>query len=80
VVADRIHVQVRAGEELDGRPYAMRIIRIEPEWLFEQLAHRRQVAVAGEAEPVGEPAPLGEKAHEFAREWGIRAALENHAA
>ena len=44
-----------------------------------QLAHRRQKAVAGEIEPVGEPAVLGEEADEVLGERGLPPSLKTTA-
>ena len=72
VVAD-IHVhQVLPGQDLDRRTHAVRVARVEPERLVDQLAHRRQVAIAGEIQPVGEPAFLGEEADEVLGERRVR--------
>ena len=48
--------------------------------LLDQLAHRRQDAVAGEVEPMGEPALAGEEADELLGGGGVAAGLEDHGA
>ncbi len=46
----------------------------------EQLRHRRQHALAGEVEIVGEPALADQEAHEFLGVVDVAAVLENHGA
>jgi hypothetical protein len=58
----------------------VRIGRIEPERLLDQLAHRRHETVAGEVQPVGKPAFLGEEAHESSSKFRVLAGFENHRA
>jgi hypothetical protein len=58
-----VHVhQVGMGHDLDRRAHPVRIARIEPEGLVDQLANRGQVVVAGEIQPMGEPALLSKEA------------------
>ena len=68
---------MRPGQDLDGRADAVRIARVQPERLLDQLAHRRQPLVAGEVETVGEPAFLGQEADELDGEPRISAGLED---
>ena len=78
MVAD-VHVhQLWLGQDLDRRTHAVRVARIEPERLLDQLAHRRYEAVAGEVQPMGEPTFLGEEAHEVLGERRAPAGLEDH--
>ena len=49
----------------------MRVARVEPERLLEQLRHRRQEAVAGEVEIVGEPALVDQEADELLGEGDV---------
>jgi hypothetical protein len=69
-----------AGQRLDRRPHPVRIVRIQPERLVDELAHWRQEAIAGECQPVREPAALGEEADEVAGECRIAAGLVGGAA
>ena len=74
---DRIIVGARAGQELDRRGHVVRVARVEPERLLEQLRHRRHDAVAGEVEPVREPAVLDQEAHELLGQRNVPARLED---
>ena len=47
--------------------HPVRVARVEPERLLEQRRHRRQDAVAGEVEPVRQPALADQEAHELLR-------------
>ena len=80
VVADLHVYQLLPGQDLDSRTHAMWVARVEPERLLDQLAHRRHEAVAGEIQPMGEPAFLGKEADEVAGERGISAGLEDDGA
>ena len=80
VVADLDVHQVWLGQDLDRRAHAVRVARVEPERLLDQLAHRRHEAVAGEVQPMGEPAFLGKEADEVLGERRIPAGLEDHGA
>jgi hypothetical protein len=68
---------VRAGQDLDRRAHTMRIARVQPERLLDELAHRRQPSVTGKRQPVGDPAFLSQEADELAGESRIGALLED---
>jgi hypothetical protein len=56
----------------------VRVVRIEPERLVEQLPHRRQHALAGEVEVVHQPPLANEEAHELLGGRDVVAILEDH--
>ena len=66
--------------DLHHRGHAVRVARVEPERLLEQLRHRRQHALAGEVEIVGEPALGHEEADELLGGVDVAAVLEDHGA
>jgi hypothetical protein len=62
---------------LHHRDHAVRVARVEPERLFEQLWVRRQHALAGGFDVVREPALGHEEAHELFGCLHVAAVLEN---
>jgi hypothetical protein len=48
--------------------------------LLDQLAHRRQVTVTCESQPMGEPAVLDQEAHQVFRTGPVPAGLDHDAA
>ena len=74
-----IRLLVRPGQELHGRAQAMGVAGVKPERLIDQLAHRRQPAIADERQPMGEPALLGEEADELGASSGLPPALKTMA-
>jgi hypothetical protein len=73
-----ITVLQRARGGLHRRGHAVRVARIEPERLVEELLHRRQHALAGEVEVVGKPALGHKEAHELLGGRDVAAILEDH--
>src|SRR5687768_9829362 len=64
-------------QKLDGRRHPMWIVWVQPERLLQQRWHRRHDAVAGEIEPMGEPALAGQETHELFRDRNVPALLED---
>ena len=65
------------ARDLHHRSHVMRVARVEPERLLEQLRHRRQQALAGEVEIVREPALGHQEAHELLGRVDVAAGLED---
>jgi hypothetical protein len=80
LVADGARDVVRPGHDLDRRAHAVRVARIQPERLLDQLAHRWQQAVAGKVQPMRKPAILRQEANERLGQLMIDAFLEDHGA
>ena len=73
-----IAVGTRAGQELHRRGHVVRVARIKPERLIEQLRHRRQHALPREVEVVSEPTFAYEKAHELLGQGDVPEAARKH--
>jgi hypothetical protein len=55
----------------------VRVGRVEPEGLLDELPHRWQDPIAGEGQPMGKPALLDEEAEEVVGERSMSTCLED---